>query len=113
MCREFGVETGCGYTAETIVGLMEKIYLMNFQPGESKNDYYCGVTQRDVHDNLNRHNIERYLAAFICDNADIAAQTESLLHSAGFNTGAVADGHGGNENSVVIYMYRITPNTKQ
>lgn len=113
MCREFGVQTGCGYTAETIVDLMENKYLMNFQPGESRNDYYCGIAQRDVHDNLSRHNIERYLTAFICDNADIAAQAESLLHEAGFNTGAVADGNGGNEDSVVIYMYRITPTTRQ
>lgn len=113
MYRELGVQTGCGYTAEQIVNLMENIYQMHFQTGETRNDYYCGVTQRDVRDNLNRHNIERYLAAFICDNADIAAQAESLLHEAGFNTGAVANGHGGNEDSVVIYMYKITPNTRQ
>ena len=113
MCRELGVQIGCGYTAKQIVDLMGNIYQMYFQPGETKNDYYCGVTQRDVRDNLNRHNIERYLVAFICDNADIAAQAESLLHEAGFNTGAAADGHGGNENSVVIYMYKITPNTRQ
>ncbi len=113
MCGEFGVQTGCGYTAEAIVELMEDIYQMYFQPDETRNNYYCGVTQRDVQDNLSRHRIERYLAAFICDNADIAAHAESLLHEAGFNTGAVADGHGGNEDSVVIYMYKITPDTRQ
>lgn len=86
--------------------------MLNFQPCETRNDYYCVVTQRDVHDKLCRHRIECYLAAFICDTADIAAQAENLLHAAGFNTGAVADGHGGNEDSVVIYMYKITPNTR-
>ena len=61
MCGEFGVQTGCGYTAEAIVELMEDIYQMYFQQ-----------------DNLSRHRIERYLAAFICDNADIAAHADDI-----------------------------------
>lgn len=113
MCKELGVESGRGYSAKTIVDLLEMVFSGEREPGESSNDYYCGVTQRDVRPNLSRHHIRRYLAAFICDDADIAAKAESMLHEEGFNTGDIAGGHGGDEDSVVVYMYKITPETRQ
>lgn len=113
MCNDYGVKNATGFTANQIAELMEYVYTSTFTYGETKQNYYCGITQEDVSDNLTRHHITRYLVAYQCDNAEIAAEVETILGQNGFNIGDANGGNGGNEHSVVVYMYKITEETEQ
>ena len=113
MCNDYGVRNATGRTANQIAELMENVYTSTFKYGETKNDYYCGITQEDVSDNLTRHHITRYLVAYQCENAEIAAEVETILGQKGFNIGDADGGNGGNDQSVVVYMYKITEDTVQ
>lgn len=113
MCNDYGVKNATGFTANQIAELMEEVYKSNFKYGETKNDYYCGITQEDVSDNLTRHRITHYLVAYQCDNAEIAAEVETILGQKGFNIGDADGGNGGNNQSVVVYMYKISEDTVQ
>ena len=113
MCNNYGVKNAIGFTAKQIAELMEDVYTSTFENGERKKDYYCGITQEDVSDNLTRHNITRYLVAYQCENAEIAADVETILGQKGFNIGDADGGNGGNDQSVVVYMYKITEETEQ
>lgn len=115
MCVEYNIHQGTGMSAALIAELMNDSYLYEYcrNKNESKNDYYCGVTN-DIENNLARHDIDSYLVGYECDTAEIAAQAEELLGKMGFDIGQV--GHGGNgaaEDSVYVYMYRKTEDTRE
>ena len=96
-----------------IVEFMNDSYISRRYSGERRDDYSCGVTN-DIENNLARHNIDSYLVGYECDTAEIAAQAEELLGNMGFDIGQV--GHGGNgaaEDSVYVYMYRKTAETRE
>lgn len=113
MCNDYGVRDATGFKANQIAELMEDVYTSTFKYGETKKDYYCGITQEDVSDNLARHHITRYLVAYQCDNAETAADVETILGQKGVNIGDADGGNGGNDQSVVVYMYKITEETVQ
>ena len=116
MYEEFNVHSGKGMSAEVIVGFMYIHYLFEKYSDASlqPNNFYCGITN-DVEKNLARHNIDCYLVAYKCDSRVIASKIEEILkRKYYFDIGDVDyGGNGGVDDSVFVYMYRKTSQTKQ
>ncbi len=81
-------------------------FLASYKLGESRKDYYCGITN-----NLGRrqaqHKVNEYLKSIECDSFETASAIENMLDKEGFNVGE-EPGHG-REGSVFVYMYKIVP----
>ena len=102
---------GTDLNAKQIFELMRQRFLGVHSEGEYLDAYYCGITN-NVEENLRRHNIAQYLVACRCDNANIAAEVERLLHDTGFDTGNTdVPGNGGTDDSVIVYMYKKSDET--
>lgn len=101
-------------TIKGVVDHMNDIYNINFKPGESKKNYYVGITGDDENQEatLRRHKIGSFLAIVECETADIAAQAETALGDEGFDIGNPPhEGNGGNEDSKFVYIFKKTANT--
>lgn len=101
------IKSGDYYSdSKRVVELIINIYESNFVSGESKHDYYCGITN-NIEDNLKKHNIKNHLVVCKCQDAKIAAEAEDSLGKAGFDIGDVNHGgNGGAEDSVYVYMFK-------
>ena len=95
---------------QNAVQIFQNCYMIHYKLGETKKNYYCGITN-DVDERKELHNVEDFLVVIECDSFDTSSAIESALQADGFNVGASA-GHGRN-NSVYVYMYKITSSTRQ
>lgn len=84
-----------------------------FVPGEDKDDYYCGITSENEKTNtLERHQIESFLAIVNTGSQTVAAEVEEELGKEGYDIGEVDHGgNGGNEDSILVYMFKKTRDT--
>lgn len=69
--------------------------------------YYCGITN-DIERRENEHSAD-YLGYVNCKTFETAKKLESMMHGAGFDTGAQL-GHG-QEDSIYVYVYKKTKDT--
>ena len=77
-------------------------YLNSFNYGETRKDYYCGVTN-DLERRAKEHNTE-FIKTMKADKFENAQELEQALCDAGFDTGDKTGN--GQEDSVYIYMYK-------
>lgn len=73
-------------------------------------DFYVGIA-KDSEGRAQWHKTEVY-AYIEIDSREIAGDVEKEMTRRGFNTGSRPD-NGGDEESVVVYIYPITPNTRE
>lgn len=78
-----------------------------------KDNYYCGITSENEKTNtLKRHKIESFLAIVNTGSQTVAAEVEEELGKEGFDIGEVDHGgNGGNEDSILVYMFKKTKDT--
>lgn len=100
------------FSVESIVNLVENCYLNNFKSGESKDDYYCGITNnlkvRTVAHQQNDFSIvDNKVFAWECSSAEVAAEVEKRLGEMGFDIGNTeTKGNGGVESSCIVYLLK-------
>lgn len=96
-----------------IIGHFNTIYTTLFVPGENKDDYYCGITSENEETNtLERHQIESFSTIVKTGSQTVAAEVERKLGEEGFDIGDVDyGGNGGNEDSILVYMFKKTRDT--
>lgn len=97
-------------TVQGVVDHINIIYKINFKYGESKKNYYVGITggAENQKSTLRRHKIDSYLDIVECENADIAAQAENELGK-DFDIGEPPhEGNGGNDESKFVYIFKKT-----
>ncbi|MDH3975145.1 MAG: hypothetical protein OEV42_12765 [Deltaproteobacteria bacterium] len=82
------------------------------QNGGRNFDWYCGIAADPGERLFNDHNVDEQKGAWIerdCGNVDIARKMENIFLESGCRGGA----GGGDESARFIYVYKITPSTKQ
>lgn len=85
-----------------ILARFENTYMNYFKIGETRKDYYCGITN-DLNRRSKEHNATFILTKEMKSFED-AKKVEKLLHEKGYCTGKQLGN--GNEDSVYVYMYR-------
>lgn len=92
-----------------IVDLFKDNYSAKRSLGDTKKDYYCGITNNlEVRANWHKLPNKEYVYTYECDSFETSSQVEKALQDAGFYVGSEA-GHG-QDDSVYVYMYKIIPN---
>ena len=81
-------------------------YLASVKSGETKMNYYCGITN-DLSCRKQQHKVEEFIKTIECDSFKTSSAIEKMLEEEGFNVGKSA-GHG-RKDSVFVYMYKIVP----
>lgn len=92
--------------------LKQVVYIFNYeynqhkQEGDTKQDFYCGITH-DLHERNLGHKIDD--SEIICHirvaSFAQAREVETALHEAGFNTGDQLNN--GIESTKIVYMFRL------
>lgn len=97
-----------------IINYFNSIYTALFVPGENKDNYYCGITSENEKTNtLARHQIESFSTIVKTGSQTVAAEVEEKLGEEGFDIGDVKrGGNGGNEDSILVYMFKKTRDTE-
>lgn len=92
---------------DEIVEYFEMMHKSQYNYGDSRQDYYCGITN-NIKSNLLRHNIDGYDACVECGTYEKASQVEKELGEYGFDIGSPNNpaGNGGAEDSTIVYMVR-------
>lgn len=80
-------------------------YLYSSSYGETKKDYYCGITD-DLERRAGEHHAT-FIKTMTVNTFEDAKELEQALHDAGFDTGEQVGN--GTEDSVYIYMYKKIP----
>lgn len=100
------------FSVEQIVELVVATYDSIFKKGETKHDYYCGITNDlDIRMDAHRRNdftiIDDKVFAWKCGSAVVAAEVEKSLGDKDFDIGnAETAGNGGTENSSIVYLLK-------
>lgn len=94
-------------TIEEAVQRFNQVYLRNRKTGDSKYNFYCGITN-DIERREGEHSAN-YLDTLKCQNADTAKDLEAALHDEGYDTGKQT--RHGIKNSRYVYIYRKTSTT--
>ncbi len=81
-------------------------YLLFFQYGRLKSDFYCGIT-KDLEERRRQHNVDHYVATVKMSSSELARQVETEMHNKGFDTGGQLGN--GKDKSVYVYLYRKIP----
>ncbi|MGI6124526.1 MAG: hypothetical protein ACOYIG_10155 [Acetivibrionales bacterium] len=91
-----------------IVDLFKDNYSAKRKLGDTKQDYYCGITN-NLEERAAWHKLpdKKYTYTYKCDSFETSSQVEKDLQDAGFYVGSEA-GHG-RDDSVYVYMYKIIP----
>lgn len=98
--------------ADDVVKLIVVSYEMNFKYGDTKYDYYCGITNNldgrmDDHCRDDFSIVDNKVFAWNCQSAEIAAEVEKRLGIIGFDIGKTETfGNGGVETSTKVYMLK-------
>jgi len=95
---------------EEAVKLFNDTYRRNRQPGDTKFNFYCGIT-KDLIQRNRQHEVDKVLVSVTAESFEDAANLEKALQEEGYDVGGGA-GHGV-EDSKIVYMYRKGPNTIQ
>lgn len=95
-------------TLQETVAQFNKVYERNKLFGNTKQNFYCGIT-KDLGQRNSQHDVSRVLYSVTADSFDAAKELEVALHKEGYDTGAQL-GHGV-EDSKTVYMYRKGPHT--
>ena len=102
-----GAELSNGQICE----LFDHTYKVNQKPNETRENYYCGITNNIAH-NKSRHGVS-HLICVKCKDADTAAGVETMLRDMGFNIGEPRyEGNGGADDSIFVYMCHKTEDFK-
>lgn len=88
-----------------IMARFELAYMNNFKYGETKRNYYCGITN-DLERRAKEHNTTFITTAKV-NSFEEAKIVEEALHKKGYCTGKQLGN--GNEDTVHVYMYKIIP----
>lgn len=94
-------------TIAEAVQRFNQVYLRNRKTGDSKYNFYCGITN-DIERREGEHNAN-YLDTLKCQNADTAKDLEAALHDEGYDTGDKVGN--GTDESIYVYIYRKTQTT--
>lgn len=95
---------------KTVLLLFDLIAKDNSGIGFKRNEFYCGITN-NLEKREKQHNA-KFLCSVLCDSKDTAIEVEAFLGKNDYDIGAKA-GNGAKENSVYVYIYKITPATIQ
>lgn len=79
------------------------IYELNKIAGESKNAFYCGITN-DKEKRRKQHNVSRFLGVTKCDTFETAKKLEAKMHDEGYDTGEKLGN--GAEDTIYCYLYK-------
>lgn len=88
-----------------IMARFELAYMSNFKYGETKRNYYCGITN-DLERRAKEHNANFILTKEM-KSFEEAKIVEEALHAKGYCTGKQLGN--GDEDTVYVYMYKIIP----
>ena len=95
-----------------IVELIEQNMLIDFESGDLKKSFYCGITN-DVDIRMEQHRTSNFsiaderVCAYVCANVEVAKQVERLLGEAGYDIGGQnAAGNGAAETSCIVYFLK-------
>lgn len=95
-----------------IVELIEQNMLIDFEYGDLKKSFYCGITN-DVDIRMEQHRTSNFsiaderVCAYVCANVEVAKQVERLLGEAGYDIGGQnAAGNGAAETSCIVYFLK-------
>lgn len=95
-----------------IVELIEQNMLIDFESGDLKKSFYCGITN-DVDISMEQHRTSNFsiaderVCAYVCANVEVAKQVERLLGEAGYDIGGQnAAGNGAAETSCIVYFLK-------
>lgn len=93
-------------TIKQVVDIFNHEYVQHKQEGDSKHDFYCGITH-DLHERNLGHKIDD--SEIIChlnlSSFEDAKYVEAALHRDGFNTGDKLNN--GIESTKIVYMFRL------
>lgn len=110
MGHNYKVIDATSFSIAQIVKLVNEQYLSCFNKGETKHDYYCGITN-NLDKRMEEHRCEDFeivedrVFAWNCENVDVAAEVEKRLGKLGFDIGDTKTlGNGGVENSTIVYL---------
>ncbi len=95
---------------ETVLRLFDLIAKDNYGTGHNRDEFYCGITN-----NLEKREIQhnaKFLGCVRCNSKDTAIEVEAYLGENGYDIGS-KPGNGAKDNSVNVYIYKITPETIQ
>ena len=73
-------------------------------------DFYCGIG-KDMEERAKWHRTNK-LHCIKTDSRESAGAVEDEMNKRGFNTGSRPD-NGGTEESVYVYIYPVTPGTRE
>ena len=95
-----------------IVELIEQNMLIDFESGDLKKSFYCGITN-DVDIRMEQHRTSNFsiaderVCAYVCANVEVAKHVERLLGEAGYDIGGQnAAGNGAAETSCIVYFLK-------
>lgn len=94
-------------TIAEAVQRFNQVYLRNRKTGDSKYNFYCGITN-DIERREGEHNTS-FLYYVINNDADSAKELEAALHDEGYDTGDKVGN--GTDESIYVYIYRKTQTT--
>lgn len=94
---------------EKAVQKFNQVYLNKHKPGDSKYNFYCGITN-DIKRREGEHNTS-FLYYVSSNNANAAKELEAALHDEGYDTGDQVGN--GSDDSIYVYMYRKHSFTKE
>ena len=95
-----------------ICELFDSTYRITREPNETRNDYYCGITN-NIAQNQSRHGVP-HLICVKCKDAETSAGIETMLQNMGFNIGEPRyKGNGGVDDSIFVYMCHKTEGFKK
>lgn len=94
------------FSLEQLVQIFNELYQLHKQEGDTKQNFYCGITH-DLHERNLGHKIDD--SEIICHirvaSFAQAREVETALHEAGFNTGDQLNN--GIESTKIVYMFRL------
>lgn len=94
------------FSLEQLVQIFNELYQLHKQEGDTKQNFYCGITH-DLHERNLGHKIDD--SEIICHirvaSFAQAREVETALHEAGFNTGDKLNN--GIESTKIVYMFRL------
>ena len=112
MEHNYKVIDATSFSIDKMVKSVNEQYLSCFNTGETKHDYYCGITN-NLDKRMEEHRCEDFeivedrVFAWNCENVDVAAKVEIRLSELGFDIGDTKTlGNRGVENSTIVYLLK-------
>lgn len=93
-----------------IMDLINNEYITNWKSGETKSQYYCGITN-DIDIRMQQHREEDFkiennsVHAWICASKEVATEVEELADKEDYDVGKKS-GTGGVDSSILVYFLK-------